>query len=104
MWLSTKGTIKQCVTVLQYFQNVYFLVEVELCEIVHDIANICLFVFCVKSFGGIAAQPIFANEFILWLEKDMSSMASKFVEFRSPGGQSRMEQLNHSIFPSEELS
>jgi hypothetical protein len=31
----------------------------------------------------------------------MSSMASNLFESKPPGGQSGMEQSNHSMFPSE---
>ncbi len=70
MWVSTKGTVKQCVVVLQHLQQVCVLVEAEMCETVHDIADICPLVLCIKNLGDIRAQPIFAKEFILCLDEE----------------------------------
>ncbi len=70
MWVSTKGTIEHCAIVFQYLQQVCFLVEIEMCEIVHDIADICPFIFCIKDLGGITVKLIFAKDFIFCLNKE----------------------------------
>ncbi len=44
--------------VLQHFQQVFILMEVETCDLINNIGAICPFVFGVKNFGGIMVQPI----------------------------------------------
>ena len=70
MWISSKGNVKNCAVVLQHLQQVCYLVEVEMCEIVHDIADICLFIFCIKNISGVTVQPIFAKDFIICLDEE----------------------------------
>ena len=104
MWVSTKGTVEHCAIVLQHLQQVCFVMEIEMCKIVHDIADVCLFIFCVKNLGGIAAQPIFTKDFILCLDEEHVFHGIKVHRgqaIRPSGGQSGVEQLNHSIFPTE---
>ncbi len=50
-----QGYCQHCVIFLQHLQQVCLLVEVEMCEVVHDIADVCPLIFGVKNFGGITA-------------------------------------------------
>jgi hypothetical protein len=55
----------------------------------------------IQNFGCEALEPIFTKELVFELDVKHVFHGIELFKFKPPGGQSGMEQSNHSMFPSE---
>lgn len=70
----------------QHFKRICFLMSIEISQLVDNISDLCLFVFGIQNFSGVALQPVFSEEFIFsWYEGHIFH-SIKVLESRPLGG------------------